>query len=417
MPMMLPNLAPARNRRGAALPVALMGLVAVSLLVTAALFTSSTEFAISAAHRTGATSLFDADAALEQYVADRLGAGLAMAPTPAAGVQGPGGAAYTVQVDRMSDSRNREADPMTRTEIFSLLVQPANGRGRGVGAFITAKRSVKPLRTNINSGATSGGAINISGSSVISNGSDQSNYCGADDNESDFAVQVTSDACADGTASCIDAGERNLDGEKGVTNFTKAQLAERLLGSGVTLRSLAQNAGIKFGAMFDTTDYSHNTRANSSTSTPRKYNWGCPAALGVACPSTAAAELHTVVAIDASRLFDRTVVINGDYGQGIIIILNGNLRIQGNFVFKGILLVEGDMDIKGGSGGEDAKIEGSVVAFGANSAVADNVSGNATIRYNTCGIKDAERALNDAALDNAPQARSGGTFAWYELIR
>ncbi|HEY0036287.1 MAG TPA: pilus assembly PilX N-terminal domain-containing protein [Longimicrobium sp.] len=415
--MMFPNLAPARNRRGAALPVALMGLVAVSLLVTAALFTSSTEFAISAAHRTGAASLFDADAALEQYVADRLGAGLGMDTTAAGAVRGPGGAAYTVQVDRMSDSRNMDSVPMTRTEIFSLLVQPANGRGRGVGAFITAKRSANPLRTNINSGATSGGAIKISGSSVISNGSDQSNYCGAADNESDFAVQVTSDACPPGTANCIDAGEKNLDGAKGTTSYTKAELAERLLGPGVTLRSLAENAGIKFGAMWDSANYSHITRAYSTTSTPRKYNWGCPAALGVACPSTAAADLHMVVAIDASGLSDKTVVINGDYGQGIIVVLNGNLRIQGNFVFKGILLVEGDMDIKGGSGGEDAKIEGSVVAFGANSAVADNVSGNATIRYNTCGIKDAERAMNNSALDNAPQARSGGTFSWYELIR
>ena len=36
------------------------------------------------------------------------------------------------------------------------------------------------------------------------------------------------------------------------------------------------------------------------------------------------------------------MTINGDYGQGILIVVNGSLKIQGNFIFRGIVLVEKD---------------------------------------------------------------------------
>ena len=413
--MLLPNLAPARNRRGAALPVALMGLVAVSLLVTAALFTSSTEFAISAAHRTGATALFDADAALEQYVANRMLASPWMVATAADAVQGPGGAAYTVQVDRMSDVVNRAANPMTRTEIFSLVVQPQNGRGRSVGAFITTKRTADRLTTNIQAGATSGGNLSVSGNAVISDGRSGTNYCATDSATAPHAVQVT----AGSTVTLGNNAERSIEGSTNVTSYSKEQLAENVLGTGMTLQKLALSAQIKFGPQFGKPDFNNSTTLNALASTDSSYNWGCPQVLlGVSliCPLGSATR-EMVVAIDASRLQDRTVRINGRYGQGMLIVLNGSLEVQGNFTYKGIILVEKDMFIKGGSAGQESKIEGSVIAFGASSTVEDNITGTATIKYNRCAINDAQNALNSNALQNAPQGRSGTTYSWYELIR
>src|SRR5215207_3767979 len=57
-----------RDRRGVALPVALVGLVAVSLLVTSALLTSATEGAISAAQSSSARALYDAEGGVQQYL-------------------------------------------------------------------------------------------------------------------------------------------------------------------------------------------------------------------------------------------------------------------------------------------------------------------------------------------------------------
>jgi hypothetical protein len=120
------------------------------------------------------------------------------------------------------------------------------------------------------------------------------------------------------------------------------------------------------------------------------------------------------VAIDANG---GTAKIGGRYGQGMLIVLNGSLEIQGNFIYKGIILVERDMNIRGGAAGSESKIEGGIVAFGSSSTVEDNITGTATIKYNFCAIRDAEGALNNSALTNAPQSLAGATFAWYELIR
>ena len=402
-----------RDRHGVALPVALFGLVAVSLLVTTALLTSSTEYAISAAHRTAAGSLYNADAALEQYVFDRARVGGAfMAATQNGVAVGPDGKNYLIEVARLAWSGTNAGGPpppanrVAATELYSIVATPQDGRGRGVGAFLRLQRLAARLDTNINAGATSGGNLTITGSSLISDGRSGVNYCNAADNQADYAAQVTK-------GSTIDARAKNLEGVTNVTNYEKSQRADSVLGPGVLLRDLADNGQIKFGPRWTKPAFGGRPSADVDE-VNEEYDWGCPAELGISCPDAASRTRHVVVGIDANG---GTVIINGDYGQGMIVILNGSMRIQGNFVFKGIILVEGDMDIRGGSGGQDSKIEGAVVAFGQNSNVEDNLSGNATIKYNFCAITDAENAMNQNALQSAPQSRVGRTFAWYELIR
>lgn len=402
------------DRQGAALPVALMGLVAISVLVTAALATSSTEYAIGAAHRLAARSLYTADAALEQYVADRVATNQSpwLVPTTTGSVTGPDGTTYTVQVDRLSDV-STPAPSLTRTEVFSLLVQPAGGRGRSVGAFITTVRSAAPINMNIQAGATSGGNLSVSGNAVISDGRSGTNYCGTA-TTSPYAVQVT----AGSTITLGNNASNSIEGATNVTSYTKDRLEENVLGAGVTLQSLAQNAQIKFGTRFRTPAFDNRTTI-IATAADTAYNWGCPQVLlgtSVTCPSGSAAR-ERVVAIDASTFRDSTVRINGRYGQGMLIVLNGSLEIQGNFTYKGVILVQKDMFIRGGSQGQESKIEGSVISFGASSTVEDNITGTATIKYNKCAIDDAQNALNSNALANAVQGRAGSTYSWYELIR
>lgn len=404
----------AANRRGVALPVALFGLVAVSLLVTTALLTSSTEYAISAAHRTAAGSLYSADAALEQYLFTRAQAGGAFLVADSNAVaRGPDGKNYRIQVARLNWATFDTGSPATMAarELYSLVALPQNGRGRGVGAFLRLQRTINRLNTDINAGATSGGDLKVSGNATISDGRSGVNYCNAaaDSATSDHAVQVTKGAE-------IDLGNNarsNLEGTADTASFGKDSLAHYVLGPNVTLLKLADQAQIKFGARWNLPAYT-NTLINGA-SADTMYNWGCPQQLlvGFVCPGTSATRFR-VVAIDAGG---GTVKINGRHGQGMIIVLNGSLEIQGNFTFKGIILVEKDMFIRGGAAGQESKIEGGVVAFGSSSTVEDNITGTATIKFNICAINEAEDALNQGALQNAPQARLGTTFAWYELIR
>jgi hypothetical protein len=408
----------AADRRGVALPVALFGLVAVSLLVTTALLTSSTEYAISAAHRTAAGSLYSADAALEQYLFTRAQAGGAYLqstlPNAPGVARGPDGKNYSIAVARLSWADVASPNParVRAQELYSLVATPADGRGRGVGAFLRLQREAPRLNANINAGATSGGDLKVSGNATISDGRSGVNYCNATDSTSDYAVQVTKGAKID----LSNNAERNLEGAADTADFTKAQLEGVILGPDLTLRGMADMAQYKFGRRWNAPDF--DTRVISGDNTvgaDTMYNWGCPQQLmvGFACPNTSATRFRTV-AIDAGG---GSVKINGRYGQGVIVVLNGSLEIQGNFTFKGIILVERDMFIRGGAAGQESKIEGGVIAFGSSSTVEDNITGTATIKYNTCANAEAMAAFNQNALMNAAQSRVGSTFAWYELIR
>ncbi|HEU0053443.1 MAG TPA: hypothetical protein VFQ39_09715 [Longimicrobium sp.] len=126
-----------------------------------------------------------------------------------------------------------------------------------------------------------------------------------------------------------------------------------------------------------------------------------------------------------------SVSVQGDYGQGMLVILNGDLRITGGFRYKGIILVEGNTDIHGGSGGSGgSKIEGALLGLGDLEICGDNSSGEcqnssgegdgtdissgAVIQYNRCAINAVQDAINNNPIQDRPRSQ---TFAWYELVR
>ncbi|HEX8691034.1 MAG TPA: pilus assembly PilX N-terminal domain-containing protein [Longimicrobium sp.] len=404
--------------RGIALPVALLGLVAVSLMVTTALLTSSTEIAVSGAHRDAAAGLYNASGALERYVADRAVSGaINKLVQGSATVAAPDGRTYTLTVAQLAQVISGVEDgartQATSDETFSVIARPPQSRGRSVGAFVTARRTLQKIKLNINAGATSGGDLRVAGNATISDGRDDLN---CDSSAAPYAVQVTA-------GSRIEiSGQPNITGAADTANFRKEALVDSVLG-GIPLDTLVKYASIKFGPQFNRPGYTaptwdNNRRVNSGNTLPADtmYNWGCPPDMDVSCP-TGSSQRFVVVAIDATGLQGTTVKINGDYGQGIIVVTNGSLDIQGNFTFRGIILVEQDLKIGGGQAQFAGKIEGAVVAFGQSSTVEDRVQGTAVIRFNRCSIIDAQNALNRGRLQDMPQVLNQRTFAWFELVR
>jgi len=414
-----PRLAPTPlGEKGIALPLALLGLVAVTLLVTTVLLTSGSEFAVSASQKEADRSLYSASGALEDYVAGQAASGVTNKFVEGTDTHTFDAVSYNLNIARLGRLVTITPNSGTSLETWSLTAVPT--RGRGVGALVRVTRTLTNARLNVNAGFTSGGNVKVGGSAVVSDGTQQ---VGCDSAKSSYAVEVTA-------GSTVDYGTGNLQGTSHQSTVTKAGLMQSVLG--MPLDSLAvQVAQIKFGPMFTRLHmcndrsggtcptWDNNKRPNdsdySAATSDSIWNWGCPQAdIGNERCTTSGMTRFVVVAIDADS---GDVKLNGDWGQGVLMVLHGTLEIQGNFVFRGIVLVDKDLKVTGGNGPFLGKLEGTVVAFGENSEVTDNVLGNATIRYNRCSINDAQNALNNRRIDDMPQVLGQPTFAWYELVR
>jgi hypothetical protein len=415
------------GRDGIALPLALLGLVAVSLLVTTVLLTSGSEFSVATAQRDASRSLYTANGALEQYVADRAQANVVDRFAEGTASLTYQSTPYTLTLARLVRTVTPAigTNPMVARETWSAIAAPtAPAHGRGVGALLRVTRTLVNARINVNAGFTSGGNVNVGGSAKVSDGS--TGQVGCDSAKTQYSVQVTA-------GSTVTSGSTNLEGASNVSTTAKAALMQSVLG--MSIDSLAmQTATIRFGPMFTAAGkcpdrpggvcptWPNNVRPNdgvySATSADSIYNWGCPEDdIGSQNCTTSGASRFVIVAIDATGLNNSEVRLSGDWGQGVLIVVNGTLEIQGNFVFRGIVLVEQDLRVTGGNGPFLGKLEGTVVAFGENSSVTDNVLGNATIRFNRCSINDAQNALNNKLIDQMQQVMSQPLFAWYELVR
>ncbi len=119
-------------------------------------------------------------------------------------------------------------------------------------------------------------------------------------------------------------------------------------------------------------------------------NWGEPGTTVTECQG-----YFPVVFIDGDA------TINGVRGQGVLIV-NGNLTIQGVFDFAGAIIVKDDLDLTGANSGSGVRLTGAVIA-GNVIAGKNSFSGNASISYSFCAI---DRALRAGALSKPLRERS-----------
>jgi hypothetical protein len=82
----------------------------------------------------------------------------------------------------------------------------------------------------------------------------------------------------------------------------------------------------------------------------------------------------------------QSTTINGDQGQGILLV-DGDLEIQGSYQFYGIVLIRGSLKTSGG-GSTDAHFWGAVMAANVDLEL-NTLTGNATLNYSKCAITEA----------------------------
>ncbi|HJS43727.1 MAG TPA: hypothetical protein VJ755_09665 [Gemmatimonadales bacterium] len=87
--------------------------------------------------------------------------------------------------------------------------------------------------------------------------------------------------------------------------------------------------------------------------------------------------------------------INVRQGQGILLV-DGNLTIQGSFDFFGITIIQGDL-ITAGGGNADAHFWGGVMAKNADLST-QTLGGHATLNYSSCAIVAALQATSPISM-------------------
>jgi hypothetical protein len=134
-------------------------------------------------------------------------------------------------------------------------------------------------------------------------------------------------------------------------------------------------------------------RADGSCDTGNSLNWGDPAR-NLVLPGKCEDYFPVVYA-------PGDLAINGDMGQGILLV-EGNLSVQGGFQFYGIVIVRGQLKTTGTGGHFNGAVMAANVDLGQNL-----VSGNSTIQYSSC-------AINMSLNASAPAVRVRDR-AWAEL--
>jgi hypothetical protein len=393
------GLDPRLGERGVALPLALLGLVGVSLIVTTALLTSSTEYAISSAHQDATRALYIAEGGLQAYVAEY---GSALAPgvsgtvdyTPAGGTSAD---AVTVTPVHLG---NQLLANDTLLRVFSLTAHPVSGGGRTVAALVKQiLPPPDPLSLNITSAMAVAGDLNVNGNAFSVDG--RSKACGSAGVE---ALRYSSDS----QLSFSGKEDQRIDNFHGTTDDgTETSGSAVMENSGLSHTDLVSDVldGTSINSIASrvpTTSWRHR-----STSPTYSDEW-----LETALPSTTGG----VAVVDAEGGSIR--VGPGSY-KGILVVVNGSVELSGSVVFEGIVLVEKNFSLSG-----NVTLNGALISLAMDGenvvldTTDDSSAGNGSIEvnYDKCKVDDAlESFANGTPNSKTPIVRA--SFAWMEVVR
>ena len=404
-----------RDERGVALPLAMIGLVVVSILVTAALVSSSTDLAVSSAQQDATRGVYTAEEALETTVslidvalrADSFTApSAAMVPAPFDLASGGTGTNTIRQLYRRNPVSNADGTFVLGRAVYCITAAPVRSGGRSsrtLGAFLQLDLAPDQLNLRINGAGSFGGDVEIRGTASIVGQAQDVSRCGSSGKVP--AIETSKEGTVTTTGSAV-----HVTGGTEQTTESKEQFQRRILG-GKTPMQIAQQAKIKFGPkLTPLRNFPNGFKASSSVPRDSVANWGCPQSLLVLCTAASAdTAYYPTIGIDAQG---GQVDLQGDHGQGIIVVVNGGLKISGNFKFKGIILVEGALDVTG-----IVTVVGAVVGFNTITVSKDNdnnLTGTMNVTFDPCVNRRAQQAFNDL---NPRFILTRPPHGWFEVVR
>ncbi|MDQ3557221.1 MAG: hypothetical protein M3409_10675 [Gemmatimonadota bacterium] len=372
----------AAGEDGVALPLALLGLVAVSLMVTAMLVTSSTESAVSVAQQDATLSLYDTERALERFVGQNAAG--ALQPTGGTPVVFDG---VEIRVAVLGTT----VAPGKTERVLSITAQPpmtATAGGRTVVALVRQTESKpKSLQTQLGGALTLGGSLRVTASQFAVSGRPPSSTCGS------------------GTAAMRTLGSAamELPGSAAIDRFTGESASGETVGSeaidrsGASVQQLARDAlGLEEDEWLE--------ELIAGVPADRRYG------PRFAEPGQAVRQFGgTTIDVAVVDAAGGAVDLRG--GSGVVIILGGDLLMRGSATFEGLVVVEGGFTLGGTS-----SIDGGLISLASGGASGILEGADPRLRFDPCRVEAAESVFK-SVMNTSPVTRTGRTFAWFEVVR
>lgn len=357
-----------RDERGIALAVAIFALVVVGALVAGAFFAGTQESRIAENHRRAQMSFVLAELGAGQQVASwNPLVNNAMKVYPAASIAVANQSANTGVFSGRLLKLNSN---LYLVDIFGQDSVSASGKLKQVAsarARVGMITRVQPLLIDIQASLTTQGAANLTGNAAV-DGNDHTPPGWTDCNPLDSSkagIRINGSVSTSGNATV--EGDPPVMQDVNVSDKTFTEY-----GHGMTYDQLAARANIQLNAGNYTTRPS---TVGASCNLADPLNWGDGLNKNTPC-----AHYFPVIHIMGSA---GQTTLNGVQGQGILLV-DGDLNVQGSYEFFGITIIRGRLKTAGG-GSTDAHFWGSVMAQNVDLEL-QNLSGEATLNYSKCAI-------------------------------
>ena len=369
-----------RNERGMALAVAIFALVVVGALVAGAFFAGTQEQRVGENQRRVQTSFGVAEAGAQervlswdatsmnrrpQYPADSVVIGPnANAPN---GTGSYGGYSYRVGPNLfLIDVTGRD----------NASAAGAIAGGGGARQRIGMLTRIAPVQFGIRASLTTQGQVAMSGNANI-NGADQipTGWASCD------PPGPAQAGVRDQGGNVSETGNATVLGVPPVVNDPTINNNTFTTFGGATYASLAAKANLVIPAgNYSTDPVVTNGQCDNTVLT----NWG-----DGENPNAPCASYFPIIHATG------TITLNNTQGQGILLV-DGDLNIQGSYQFFGIVIIQGDLKTAGG-GTTDAHFWGGVMAKNADLST-QSLSGKATLNFSSCAILTALQATSPISM-------------------
>lgn len=372
-----------RDERGIALAVAIFVLVVVGALVAGAMFAGTQEQRVGENQRRVQASFGVAEAGAQEHVlawnpgtmnrrAQYPGDSMLVPTAPAPGGTGTYGG-YTYRV-----GPNIFLIDVTGRDQHSAGSTIAGGGGARQRIGMIAR--IAPVEFGIKASLTTQGSVNVAGTASV-NGADQNpTQWGACETPGPPQAGVRTDG---GTVTT--SGQGTVLGTPQVMNDQSLSDTSFTHFGGASYDQLVARANVVVdgGTTIKTFPVAINGVCDKSVQT----NWGD----GVN-PAAPCGNYFPIIHVKGAGL---TTQLNGDQGQGILLV-DGNLIVQGSYEFFGVVIIQGDLQTSGG-GTSVAHFWGAVMAKNADLST-ESISGKAVLNYSSCSILAAMQAQSPIAM-------------------
>ena len=370
-----------RDERGMALAIAIFALVVVGALVAGSMFAGTQEQRVGENQRRVQTSFGVAEAGAQERV---------MNWDP-----GTMNKRATYPLDSVAITPNTAAPGGTGTyggysyklgpNVFLIDVtgrDRATAQGGGLAGGGGARQRIgmiariAPIEFGIRASLTTQGGVSVGGNAEI-DGTDQipTGWTSCDQPGPPQA------GVRDNGGSVGTSGAGTVTGNPPVVNDPSINSNTFTTFGGATYNELAARATISHpGGNINTAPSFVNGQCNKADIN----NWGDPRS-----PTSACGSYFPIIHVAGS------LMINNDQGQGILLV-DGDLTVNGSWDFYGIVIILGDLRTAGG-GSADAHFWGGVMARNADLST-QNLNGHATLNFSSCSILAALQAQSPIGM-------------------